>query len=419
MLEDYYKHKRSLVDFRRGPLGPHFDAFAAFLKDNGYSFAYAQKLLGTCCQFNAFLIEQGITRCAKLSQTLAKPFLDAYLAFTTSAPARIWPRLNALAALNHLFAFLIHTKVLPAPKPKPVTRRYRWLLAPYLQHLQKDNEISQATVHRHERLLSAFLEALGKNAQRQRFKALQPQTIERFVSQHLPGSSENPHYLASALRRFFHYCAMRRFTAGNFSGLIAPLRRYRYAALPKGLDDAACERVLHAIPKDTPTGARDRAILLLMMAYGLRGVSVAQLLLDDIDWPHSHLRIRAQKGGKEVLLPLLEAVGEALLAYLQHRPSSTTCREVFLRVRAPHKPLNSGAISVIVQRAFQKAHVKVPKSGARTLRHAWAIRALAHNSAIKSIADVLGHRSINTTFIYAKADLKTLRQVALPWPGKK
>ena len=419
MLEYWYKEKRTLLDFRRGPLGPHLDAFAAYLKDAGYSAGYGQKLLGTCCQFNAFLIEQGITHCSKISRALTEPFLDVYLAFTTSAPARLWPRLNVLTALNHLFGFLIHTKVLAAPKLKNVSRRYQWLLAPYLQHLQEEGEVTQGTVCRSERLLSAFLEALGKDARRKRFKALQPETVERFVSEHLHGSSESPHYLGSALRRFFRYCATRRFTSADFSGLIPSVRRYRYAALPKGIDDAAWERVLNMIPKETPTGARDRAILLLMMAYGIRGVSVAQLLLDDIDWTHSRIRIRAQKGGKEVLLPLMEAVGESLIGYLQHRRSPTPCREVFLRARAPYKPLNSGAISMIVRRCLQNAHVQLPNSGARTLRHSWAIRALAHNSAIKAIADVLGHRYINTTFIYAKADLKALRGVAMPWPGKK
>jgi site-specific recombinase XerD len=68
---------------------------------------------------------------------------------------------------------------------------------------------------------------------------------------------------------------------------------------------------------------------------------------------------------------------------------------------------------------MNKAGVKTPGSGVRTLRHSWAIRALAHNSAIKSIADVLGHRYIDTTFIYAKADLNSLREVAMPWPGTK
>jgi integrase/recombinase XerD len=130
------------------------------------------------------------------------------------------------------------------------------------------------------------------------------------------------------------------------------------------------------------------------------------------------IRIRAQKGGKEVLLPLMQAVGEALIQYLQHRPGQSPYRNVFLAIRAPYHKLNSEAISQIVHRNLKKAGVKVSGSGTRSFRHSWAIRALAHDSPIKSIADVLGHRYIDTTFIYAKADLNSLRQVAMPWPTK-
>ena len=177
--------------------------------------------------------------------------------------------------------------------------------------------------------------------------------------------------------------------------------------------------MLKAIPKNTPTGARDYAIVILMMAYGIRGISAAELLLDDIDWQRSRLRVRAQKGGKEVVVPLLEPVGEALIGYLKHRRADTPFREVFLGMKAPVAPLHSGNISTMVRGRLRRAGVAIPGSGSRTLRHSWAVRALAHNQSIKAIADVLGHRSIDTTFIYAKADLNSLREVAMPWPEKK
>ena len=115
------------------------------------------------------------------------------------------------------------------------------------------------------------------------------------------------------------------------------------------------------------------------------------------------------------MLPLLEAVGDSIIDYLRYRPESTL-QEVFLSSRAPFAPLSSCAVSMITRRCMKKAGVKKPYSGAHTMRHSWAVRALAHDFPIKAIADVLGHRCINTTFIYTKADLKTLRQVVMPWP---
>ncbi|HEX3719439.1 MAG TPA: site-specific integrase [Verrucomicrobiae bacterium] len=259
---------------------------------------------------------------------------------------------------------------------------------------------------------------MGRSGQRKRFQVLKAATVEGFVKQLLHKSTE-PQGLAGTLRRFFRYCASRRHTRADFSGLVPPIRHYRHASLPKGLDDSVLGKMLKAIPRDTPAGARDYAIIVLLMAYGVRGVSAAQLLLGDLDWQHSRIRIRAQKGGKEVLLPLRQAVGEALIQYLQHRPGQASSRQVFLSVKAPFRPLDSVAISMIVRRHLEQAGVKTPGSGSRSLRHSWAIRALAHDSPIKAIADVLGHRYIDTTFIYAKADLNSLRQVALPWPTKE
>ncbi len=418
MLEFWYKEKRTLVDFRRGPLGPHFDDFAACLKAKGYSRNWAKGVLGKCCQFNAFLIERGITACDELEETLIDPFLDLYLGKTRTAGTYYSPRIVTRGALKRLFSYLVETGTLKPHKPKRIKKPYDWLLDPYLKHLRNECELSQVTIQRAQVQVSSFLETLGPKAARTRFKTLRAEAVEGHLTRHLKDSSENLDSLVGTLRRFLRYCAMHRYTRMDFSGMVPPVRRYRHASLPKGVDDSALERVLGAIDKQTPNGARDYAIMVLMMAYGLRGVSAAELLLDDIDWQRSQIRIRAQKGGKEVVLPLMGAVGDALIGYLRQRFTKTPFREIFLTVKAPVRPLNSLVISNLVRGYMKKAGISMAGAGSRTLRHSWAIRALADDSPIKSIADVLGHRYIDTTFIYAKADLKTLREVALPWPLK-
>lgn len=417
MLEYWYKEKRTLVDFRRGPLGPHFDGFAAHLRVKRYSSDWGKQVLGKCCQFNDFLIDQGIATCRKLSESLVDRFLALYLANTRAGNTTYAPRTVARQALKLLFAYLIETGVFKPPKPERVKKPHDWLLDPYLIHLERECGFSKVTIERARVLVGSFLEALGRKTVRSRFKTLRAEVVEPCLTRHLKESAHNLGSLTGSLRRFFSYCAAHRYTQMDFSGLIPPVRRYRHAALPKGMEDSALERVLRSIDKATPTGARDYAIMVLMMAYGLRGISVAALLLDDIDWQRSRIRVRAQKGGKEVTVPLMESVGDAVIQYLRHRPNKTPFREVFLTVKAPVRPLNTLVISHIVREYMKKAGITTPGVGSRTLRHSWAIRALANDSPIKSIADVLGHRYIDTTFIYAKADLNSLREVALPWPG--
>lgn len=414
-LEYYYRERRSLADFRRGPLGPHFDGFAAALHREGYARRGAQCKLGVACQFNVFLMDRGIATLSGVSEALIDPFLDLYLTGVRTGSDRYNPRANARCDLKHLFRYLFASKLLAPSAVRPAVKPYSWLLEPYLQRLRDDHALVPLSIARTAKHLASFLETLLQRADRRYFYSLPPETVEAHLQRHLEDSRDNLLRLCSSLRRFFRYCALHNLTRTDLSGLVPPVRYYRHAAVPKGVDDFAVQRWLRSINQDTPTGARDYAIALLLVAYGIRGISAAQLRLEDIDWPHSRIRFRAQKGGKEVVVPLLEPVGQAIIQWLRHRFAASACREVFLTLVAPYRPLNTKSMSFLVQRAMAQGGF-APGSGARSLRHSWAIRALAHDSPIKAIADVLGHRYIDTTFIYAKVDFKTLSQVALPWP---
>jgi integrase/recombinase XerD len=385
MLEYWFKERRTLVDFRRGLLGLHIDGFAAYLQARGYTYTTGRALLGRCCQFNGFLVEQRVTRCDQLRDSHVDAFLSAYCAHLLNPPRGYSPSRSARQAITHLFDYLIQIKALTPPKPKRIVQPFDWLLDPYTRHLRVECRFAEVTVKRCRVQIGSLLDAMGASVQRRRFHAIKAATVEGFVRELLRKSTD-PNGLAGAFRRFFRYCASRRHTPADFSGLVPTIRRYRHSSLPKGLDDSVLGKMLKAIPRETAVGARDHAIIVLMMAYGIRGVSVAQLLLDDLDWQHSRIRIRAQKGGKEVTLPLMQAVGEALIQYLQHRPGQTSCRQLFLRAKAPFRPLDSVAISMIVRRHLEQAGVKSAGSGSRTLRHSWAIRALAHDSPIKAIS---------------------------------
>jgi len=418
-LEHFYRERRTLTDFRRGPLGPHVDGYANALKAKGYCHHLGRTKLGIACQFNVFLMDRGITTLADVSESLIKPFLELYLADVRTASERYKPRVNARCYMKDLFQYLVASKALVLPTPKPPITPYSWILNPYLQYLRDDREAGAKTIELSAKHLTSFLEALPERAQRRSFHALSPEAVETHLKQHLKDSPHNLIMLSSSLRRFFRYCALHGFTQSDFSGLIPPVRRYRHCSLPQGADDGAVKRLLAAIDRDTPVGARNYAIILLLVAYGIRGVSATQLLLEDIDWQHSRIKFRAQKGGKEVIVPLLEPVGEALVQWLRQRYQQSPFREVFLGINAPHEPLSSSAITQAVQHHMAAAGFTLAGAGTRTLRHSWAIRALAHDSPIKAIADVLGHRYIDTTFIYAKVDFKTLRAVALPWPQQR
>ncbi len=418
MLEYWYKERRTLVDFRRGPLGPYFDGLAARMKERGYSKDLARPVLGHCCLFNSFLVDQGITRSKEIAPAHFEAFIDAYLADFRTTSRHYVGRGAVWGHLKHLLSYLVDVGAIRPVDPKPIPTLYRWVLDPFLQYLREDRQLKENTIQNNRIVLCRFLDGLGERATRQGMKTLKAEDVETYVKQHIKESPVNLRNLAGYLRGLLRFCARQGYVTKDFSGVIPSTPAYRLASLPKGMEDSDLQRILNIIPKGTAVGARDTAIMLLMMAYGIRGMSVVELLLQDIDWPRSTILIRARKGGKEVVLPLLEAVGEAIVAYLHHRPE-TQFREIFLGVKAPYFPLNTMDVSMTVRKYMKIAGVKKPKSGSNTLRHSWAIRALAQDSPMKAIADVLGHRCLNTTFIYAKADLKMLRQVVMPWPKER
>lgn len=138
--------------------------------------------------------------------------------------------------------------------------------------------------------------------------------------------------------------------------------------------------------------------------------------LDDIDWEHGELIVRS-KGGRHDGLPLPRDVGSAVAAYLRKGRPNCLSRRVFVRVRAPHQGfVSSVAICDIVKRGLNRAGLKPPRKGAHTLRHALACTMLRHGASLAEIGQILRHRSPDTTAIYAKVDLVSLRALAPQWP---
>ena len=164
-------------------------------------------------------------------------------------------------------------------------------------------------------------------------------------------------------------------------------------------------------------GRRDYAILLLLARLGLRAGEVVKLRLEDIDWENARITI-CGKGGKWSQLPLPSDVAKAIAHYLRHDRPRCATRRLFIRDYAPIDGFqNANAIASVVKRALKRAGVVSARKGAHLLRHSLATDMLCKGASLDEIGEVLRHRSSDTTAIYAKVDLKSLRALALPWPG--
>jgi site-specific recombinase XerD len=168
----------------------------------------------------------------------------------------------------------------------------------------------------------------------------------------------------------------------------------------------------------TASNLRNRAMLLLLARLGLRAHEVVSLCLDDSDWADGRLGMRPGKTPRARSFPLPQDVGCAVVAYVQNGRPQSPHRQVFLQCRPPLQPLTHRAVWWMVRHAFQRAGMALrPRTGSPLFRHPAASQMLNHGATFKDVADVLGHRSLQTTAIYAKLARDALAAVALPWLG--
>ncbi len=227
-------------------------------------------------------------------------------------------------------------------------------------------------------------------------------------------SAGSAQYFVAALRSFLRFCYLEGLTRSDLSAAALAVTGRRPSWLPRGMSHGDVQALLGTCDRSQATGRRNYAIMLLLARLGLRAGEVAALRLEDIDWRAGELVV-CGKGRRQDRLPLPADVGEAIAAYLRQGRPRTSRREVFMSVCAPVKGLGYMAISDIVRRACQRAGIEA--AAAHRLRHALAVDLVAAGASLPEIGQVLRHRTVSATAVYARVDIGMLRTLAQPWPA--
>ena len=232
-------------------------------------------------------------------------------------------------------------------------------------------------------------------------------------------SSECVRLLATSLRSFLRFLHAQGEVQRDLTVAIPTVRRWTQPGIPRTLAPAEVSQILNTPDRVMATGRRDYAILLLLARLGLRSSEILSLQLGDLRWRTGEILIRG-KGNRQDLLPLPREVGSAIARYLRLDRGVRSTRRVFLRTIAPRVPLAGPAtIGHIVRRTLTKAGVERPRQiAAHLFRHTLASRMLHQGADLREIAQVLRHRALISTEIYAKIDLAALQEVVRPWPAK-
>jgi site-specific recombinase XerD len=226
--------------------------------------------------------------------------------------------------------------------------------------------------------------------------------------------------IRTSLQSYLRYRALRGDSTAALSAALPVLACRGEAKLIVTLTDAQLARVLESFDLSCPMGLRDRAMARCLGDLGLRGQEVTQLTLDDVDWRAGTVTMRKTKGQRVRVLPLPVTTGAALAEYLRKGRPKTCIRRLFVRHVAPvDRPLGRAAAARAINGAFARSGLVSLFSGTHVLRRTLATRLQRCGSSLKFIADVLGHRELQTTTRYAKVDFERLRRIALPWAGRQ
>jgi integrase/recombinase XerC len=395
-------------------LVPYVDAFMLHLFDCRYASNTINNYLAGLTHFAHWTTLCNID-VKSIDEKLIQQFLNDHLPRCNCEVPVFLTRKDSRAALGHLLVLLRANAVIadPAIGLTPVDEE----LQRFDDHMNHVRGLAPSTRKTNLCFIRRLL--LGQfGDQAVVISAILPDHIRQFVASQskLCKASASISAPISALRGYFRYRATLGDRVHQLIGVANFPANWQQASLPKTLSNSEVECLLTALVHDGTAALRTAAIVHCALDLGLRSCEVAHLGLDDIDWSAATITLRGTKGRREDVMPLPAATGQAIADYLKYERPPTSNRAVFVRNIAPRdQPVGPDLIRKSIRQAYARAGL--PYTRSHLLRHTMASRLLAGGSSLKEVADVLRHRSLNTTLIYAKLDSKNLVEVALPWPG--
>lgn len=390
-----------------GPLEVFAAGFAAELARLGYRRVSVVFQLQLMAHASRWLQGEGLGA-GELSSEVVERFLAVRRAagYTNYVTAR---------AMAPLLGYLRCLGVAPAASPREPVGAVEVLLADYREYLAVERALTVDTIEAYVVAVRPFLDGRVRDGDQLDLAGLSAADVVAFVVVRCPAQSRGAAKMTvTALRSLLGFLHLRGLVSGPLGEAVPSSASWRLSGLPRALEPEQLGALLVSCDRGAATGRRDYAVLVMLARLGLRRGEVAALKLEDVDWRAGELQI-AGKGRRAERLPLPADVGEAIVAYLRDgRPASALDRSLIVRVRAPHHGLTSGGITQIVFAAAARAGLGPIHS--HRLRHTAATQMLRAGASLEEVGQVLRHRQVLTTAIYAKVDRDALRQLARPWP---
>ena len=388
-------------------LGPLMDSYAVWLKEQQYTLRSTKYELRMAAHICEFLKRQGFQRVEDVGK---EDLTDCYRVFRQKFP-------KETGSVKALERFLVEHVELRPPPVAGLSRK-GIILNAFMAHLRDNCGYVSSTIKRQVGIAGEFLDWLKFEDAPHQLGLLSITDIEGFIRQLAKRMGrvalQKP---ISIIRNFLRFLATDGFIPPGLESRIDTPRVYRQEQLPQSLAWETVQAFLRSIDRDTAIGKRDYAIFSLIITYGLRACDIVALKLDDIKWRTGCIRICQTKTGNPLELPLTNEVGSAICDYLKGVPRYGKYREIFLRLKAPGGILKPTAVIEAFQSWSRKSRLDIPFKGTKCLRHSYALHLSRHGLSLKTIGDLLGHRSPESTAVYIRLATEDLREVALHVPG--
>jgi integrase/recombinase XerD len=388
-----------------GPLAGHTVGFAEFLAGQGYAVGSVRLQVHLVAQLSRWLAAEGLD-VTGLTELEAERFIAA-------RRARVRRLFRSRRALDPLMGHLMTLGVL-VPSVAALASPADAIVESYRRYLLLERGLTTGTARVYVTAVRPFLAGFAAD-ERVAFDRMTAAEVSAFVlaeANRREGTSIRS--VATAFRSLLQFLHVEGLIDRSLVSAVPGVGAWRLAGLPQPLEQGELGRLLDTCDRTTVIGRRDLAMVMLMGRLGLRSGEVAGLMLDDIDWRAGEVVIYG-KGRRDDRLPLPVDVGDAITRYLQDgRPSGALDRAVFVRALAPHRALTPPAVSRAVNYAGMRAGLG--PVGAHRLRHTAATELLRAGASLPEVGQVLRHRRVFSTAIYAKVDDHTLRELARPWP---
>lgn len=386
-----------------GPLASFAEGFTAHLVSQGYTDSGISGQRGLLAHLDRWMVRVGLGL-PELTPLAIDRFLQARreAGYVTKLSGHgIKPLLGYLEDLGALSI------------PNGVSTPIGELVDLFRRYELEERGLGRETASNYERIARLFLSTRTEPL-RVSLAELSAADISAFIlEQTAHRSVVAAQTLVQGLRALLKFLHVAGWTRRGLASAVPTVARRRQDH-PRALDDEHVQRLLDSCDRNTPVGIRDFAILTVLARLGVRAGEIARMELEDIDWPSGELLVRG-KGPRSERLPLPHDVGEAIVDYLRRARPVGSCRRLFIRSCAPLTGLTRQAIGGLVRAASVRAGITA--HGPHRLRHSVATGLLRRGAALPEIAQLLRHKSIQTTVIYAKVDHTALSALVQVWPG--